>query len=508
MEIPLLKGVLIIFSLSVVVLFLFHKIKIPAVVGYLLTGILAGPHGLKMVNEIHEVEMLAEIGIVLLLFTIGLEFSFDRLFKIKKPVILGGSLQVALTSFAALAIAQGFGLPLGRAVFIGFLISLSSTAIVLKLIQQRAEIDSPYGRASLGILIFQDIIIVPMIIFTPLLAGTGGSVSGSLLALVTKGVGIIVFVIISAKWVVPHLLFQIARTRNRELFLLSIVVMGLAVAWLTSSIGLSLALGAFLAGLIISESEYSHQALGSILPFRDVFTSFFFVSVGMLLDVGYVIQNPGLVALAALGVLVLKALVAGAAVVLIGFPLRAAVLVGLALSQVGEFSFILSETGLQYGLLAGGSYQLFLAVSILTMAVTPFVIAAAPGAADLVLRLPLPARLKSGWDPVQETKETDIRDHLIIIGYGINGKNVARAAYAADIPYVIIEMNAETVREEREKGEPIIFGDAAQEAVLKHVNVKEARVVVVAISDPAATRRIIEAARRFNPKVYIIVRTR
>jgi len=508
MEIPLLKDIVVIFGLSIVVIVMFHRIRVPVIVGFLLTGILAGPHGLGLVNAVHEVKILAEVGVVLLLFTIGIEFSLKNLLQIKKSVLMGGSLQVLLTVLATFVITRQIGQPFGESIFIGFLISLSSTAIVLKLIQERAEVDSPHGRTTLGILIFQDVIIVPMILVTPLLAGATGNLGESLLVLMAKGIGIILLVIVSAKWIVPQVLYQIARTRSRELFLLSVVVICLAVAWLTSSAGLSLALGAFLAGLIISESEYSHHALGNILPFRDVFTSFFFVSIGMLLDVGFLFQQPESIALIAFGVLVLKAIIAGFVTVLLGFPLRTSILVGLALSQVGEFSFILSKTGLEHGLLAGNNYQLFLTVSVLTMAATTFVIAMAPRIADLVSRLPLPKRLKSGLYPVPGIKVTDKEDHLIIIGFGVNGRNVARAARVAGILYVTIEMNPETVRSEQAKGEPIYYGDATQEAVLQHANIKDARIVVVAINDPSATRRITQIARSLNPKVHFIARTR
>ena len=508
MEIPLLKDIIIIFGVSIVVIFICHRIRLPEIVGFLLTGILAGPHGLGLIKAIHEVEILAEIGIVLLLFTIGIEFSFRKLLEIKKSVLMGGSLQVLLTLLAAFSIVRHFGQTFGEAVFIGFLVALSSTAIVLKLIQERAEVDSPHGRTTLGILIFQDIIIVPMILVTPLLAGAAGDLGESLLVFVVKGIGTIILVMVGAKWIVPQVLYQIARTRNRDLFLLSVVVICLSVAWITSSVGLSLALGAFLAGLIISESEYSHQALGNILPFRGVFTSFFFVSIGMLLDVGFLFQQPGLIVLIALCVLVLKSIIAVSVTILLGLPLRTGILVGLALSQVGEFSFILSRAGIEHGLLSENIYQLFLNVSVLTMAATPFVIAIAPRLADLVLRLPLPKKLKSGLRPVREIKELDKKDHLIIIGLGVNGVNVARVAKAAGIPYVIIEMNPETVRRELAKGEPIFYGDATHEEIFQHANIKDARIVVVAINDPAATRRITETARKLNPKVHLIVRTR
>jgi CPA2 family monovalent cation:H+ antiporter-2 len=508
MEIPLLNDIVVIFGLAIAVLLICLRLQVSAVVGFLLTGILVGPYGFGLVKAVHEVETLAQIGVVLLLFTIGIEFSFERLLQIRKSVLMGGSLQVLLTFLATLFIARQFGQAFGEAIFMGFLVALSSTAIVLKLIQERAEVDSPHGRTTLGILIFQDIIIVPMILVSPLLAGATGNLGEVVLLLLAKGIGIILLVMVSAKWIVPQVLYQIARTRNQEVFLLSVVVICLGVAWLTSKTGLSLALGAFLAGLIISESEYSHQALGNILPFRDVFTSFFFVSIGMLLDVGFLLQQPGTIALIALGVLVLKSTIACFVTVLLGFPFRTSILVGLALSQVGEFSFILSRTGVEHDLLAGNIYQMFLAFSVLSMAATPFVITLAPGIADIVLRLPLPKRLIAGFRPVLEIKAKGKRDHLIIIGFGVNGRNVARAARLSGIPYTVIEMNPKTVRNEQAKGEPIHYGDSTQESVLQHANIKDARIVVIAINDPASTRRITEIIRRLNPKVHLIVRSR
>jgi CPA2 family monovalent cation:H+ antiporter-2 len=508
MEIPLLNDIIIIFGLSIVVLLFCHRFRLPTIVGFLLTGILAGPFGFGLIKGVHEVEILAEIGIVLLLFTIGIEFSLDRLLQIRRSVLMGGSIQVLLTVLASYFIARHTGKPIGESVFIGFLISLSSTAIVLKVIQERSEVDSPHGSTTLGILIFQDVIIVPMILVTPLLAGTTRIAGGSFLILLLKGMGIIGLVFVSAKWLVPQILYRIAQTRSRELFLLSVVVICLAVAWLTSNAGLSLALGAFLAGLIISESEYSNQALGHILPFRDVFISFFFVSIGMLLDLDFLLHHPLEIALIVSGVVVLKSIIATSASVFLGFPLRTAILTGLALCQIGEFSFILSRTGVDHGLLAGNIYQAFLAVSVLSMAVTPFIMVLAPRIADTVLRLPLPERLVSGFHPVSGLKVEGKKDHLVIIGFGVNGRNIALTAKAADIPYVIIEMNPETVRKEQARGEPIYFGDATHEAVLQNVNIKSARVAVIVINDPAATRRITELIRRLNTGVYLIVRTR
>jgi CPA2 family monovalent cation:H+ antiporter-2 len=509
MEIPLLTDIVIIFGLAVAVLLLFHFIRLPAVVGLLITGILTGPYGFGLVGAIHEVEVLAEIGVILLLFTIGIEFSFKKLIEIRKQVVVGGTLQVGLTILAVFFIARQIELSPPEAIFYGFLISLSSTAIVLRLIQERAEVDTPHGRTGLGILLFQDVIIVPMILITPMLAGSRpGEINSDIFIFAAKGIAIIILVLVAAKWMMPWLLHQVARTRSKELFLLSVVAICLAIAWLTSNAGLSLALGAFIAGLIISESEYSHQALGNILPFRNVFTSFFFVSIGMLLDTGFLLNNIDIILIASVGVLILKALIANSVAVLLGFPLRSGILAGLSICQVGEFSFILSRTGLKYGLLAD-HYQLFLAVAVLTMAATPFIISLAPRFADLILQIPVPVKLKTGLWPGPEIKShKKMKQHLVIIGFGLNGRNVARAAKMTGIPYMVIEMSPDTVKKERERGEPIFYGDAIHEEVLHHVGIENATVVVIAINDPAATRGITENVRRLTSKAHVIVRTR
>jgi CPA2 family monovalent cation:H+ antiporter-2 len=330
----------------------------------------------------------------------------------------------------------------------------------------------------------------------------------TVLLLLVKAIGVIVVVLVSAKWIVPQVLYHITKTRSQELFLLTVVVLCFSIAWVTSSIGLSLALGAFLAGLIISESEYSHQAIGNMLPFRDVFTSFFFVSIGMLLNLQFFIENPIVIILITISVLFIKTIIAGFAAIVLGVPLRTAILVGLAISQVGEFSFILSKKGIESGLLNDTFYQTFLAFSILTMAATPFIINYSNNIADLILKLPLPKTLKRGFHPIKNNEIPKLKDHLVIVGYGVNGRNLTLAARMAKIPYTIIEMNPETVRHERANGESIFYGDASQPAVLEQVQIHDAKVAVIAINDPAATRRITETIRRLNSKLHLIVRTR
>jgi len=508
MEIDLLTDILIIFSLSVAVLYICHRLKIPTIVGFLISGLLAGPHGLGFIGAANEVEILAEVGVVLLLFTIGIELSFAKLLEVRKSVLMGGSIQVLLTILVTFILAGQLGYGTGESIFLGFLISLSSTAIVLKLIQEKAEVNSLYGRTTLGILIFQDVIIVVMLLVVPLLSDVKLIEDESLFLVLLKGIGVILLAIVSARWIVPGVLYQIAKTRNKEVFLLSIFVICLAVAWTTSSAGFSLSIGAFLAGLIISESEYGHEALSNVLPFRDVFTSFFFISIGMLLNIDFLFQQLMLVLLIAFGVLIVKSIIAGLAAILLGLPLRTSILVGLALCQVGEFSLILSESGIEYGLLDENSYQMFLAVSVLTMLLTPFMILLAPHLSDRILNLPLPKKLRIGLYPQIITKAKSEKDHIIIIGFGLNGRNIARAARTAGIPYVIIEINPDTVKSERAKGEPIYYGDATRETILKNANIKDARIVVSVVNDPIANRRVVELARGLNPDVYLVSRTR
>ncbi len=502
MELIILKDVVIIFALSVLVLLLFHKIKIPAVLGFFLTGIIAGPQGLSLISEVQQVEILAEIGIIFLLFTIALEFSLEKFSQIKRQALIGGSLQLIFTFVIVFLIAWSLGLGINTSIFMGFLISFSSTAIVLRLLQDKNEIDTPHGRTSLGILIFQDVAVVPIILLTPIIAGNSIS-SQSILILLLEGIGILIFTVIAAKWLVPSLLNHVARLKNRELFLLTTILICFGITWLTTLLGLSPALGAFLAGLIISNTKYAHQALGNVISFHDIFMSFFFVSIGMLLNVNFFFQNIALILILTLGVVVIKSVTAGLATRFLGFPLRIMVIVGLILSQIGEFSFILSKVGIQYGLISLTVFQLFLSVSLLTMTLTPFLMAISHKTSELIHKLPISNQLNP---QIPLKSEFKLEDHLIIIGYGVNGKNVSMAALNSSIPYVVVEINPEMVTDKEE--EHFIYGDATQEYVLRKAEIQKARIMVVAISDPVNTRRITELGKRIHPELYIIVRTR
>lgn len=501
-----LSGLVILFGVAVATVLLFRRLNLPSIVGFLIAGILAGPSGFGLISTTHHVEQAAEIGVVLLLFTIGIELSLPELRRIFYLLVVGGGLQVGLTIVTVMLLGTIAGFPFGQALFFGFLVSLSSTAILIKLLMDAGEMDAPHGKTTIGILIFQDLCIVPLMLFTPILANGGGVGSAGWVLL--KALAVVVGAHLLARKLVPWIFSQVVRTRSRELFVLTIIFIGFGTAWITAAAGLSLALGAFLAGLAISESEYSHQVMGDLIPFRDAFLSLFFVSVGMLLDLSTVLAEPLLVVGLTLTIIFIKAILGGLACVMLGLPLRVAVVVGLSIAQVGEFSFVLSQVGLQEGLLTPYMYQLFLAASVATMILTPFCLYLTDPVAGYLVRL-APARLSRGRRRLEGTKGLrTLRDHVIIAGYGLNGKNLATTLRHLDIPHAIVDSNPFTVTEVQQRGETILLGDATQEEVLKHLRIESARILVVAISDAAATRRIVAQARRLNALLHIIVRTR
>jgi CPA2 family monovalent cation:H+ antiporter-2 len=508
MEYAFLTSLVIIFGVSAFVVFALHHFRIPSLVGFLVAGVVIGPYGIGIIRDTHAVELLAEIGVILLLFTVGIEFSIARLLRMKKAVVAGGGLQMLLTT--GFVVAAGFFVSVKTedAVFFGFLVALSSTAIVLKLLAEKGETDSPHGRVMVGILIFQDLCIVPLMLLIPALSGEGVTAM-DIAVKMGKAVLIIAFVLVSARWLVPVLLHQVVHTRSRELFIITIIILCMGIALLTARFGLSLALGAFLAGLIISESEYAHQATADILPFKDSFIGLFFVSVGMLIDIGFMADNWQEIAIAVSAIFMLKVMTGIAAPLLIGTPLRASVHAGLGLAQIGEFSFVLAEAGRAAAMIADDVYQVFLSSSVLTMMATPFVLRTAPSLSAWVTS----RRLLQKVSRLKKLAEAEgfprrKQDHVVIIGFGLNGRNLAKVLKESGIPYVALEMNSETVREMKKKGEPIYYGDGTSKEILDKLNIRRARLLVVAISDPASTRRIVSVARHENPDVYIIVRTR
>ncbi len=494
-----LTSLVTVLAVTVATVSVFHKLRVPAVIGYLAVGVVMGPHGLEVIGHGAELELLAEIGVVLLLFSIGLEFSFERFMAVRGQIITGGLLQVALTALAVTAVGVHLGFPVRISFFFGMLASLSSTAIVLKILSDRDELAALHGRLVVGTLLLQDIIAVPMMLSVPVLGETE-ALSFQVVAFTLGKAILAVFVIFTAsRFVVPWFLHQVARLRNQEVFVLFVLLICLGTAWAAFQTGISLALGAFVAGLLISDSEYSHQVIADIHPLRDTFAGIFFIAIGMQVDFHFVSEEFAAIA----GALLLLVLIKGGLITAIFATMqrsfRLGLLLGLALAQVGEFSLILARMGGEFALLSPAQEQMFLAVVILSMLATPLLILAGS-------RLGL--ALHGGAGTRQEPAADAMAGHVVIVGYGLNGQNLARVLREVDIPHRILDLNTQTARRARAEGENIDFGDATRPAVLSVMGVERARVLVVAISDPVATSRIVAHARRLNPNLYVVVRTR
>lgn len=508
-QLPLLRDLVVVFAGSLLVVLVFHRLRLPSLPGFIVAGMLLGPNALGLVADVHRAEAFAEVGIVLLLFTIGIEFSLSRLRAQARQVVGTGLLQITFTTAATAAAAFAFGIRWELALLLGLLVSQSSTALVLKYLTDRGEIDTPVGQVSTGILIFQDLFIVPIMLLLPFLAGTAsGGVAGVVGAL-GKAALVVAGVLIGARTIVPRLIDEILKTRSRELFLIAVILLGAVTALISAAAGASLALGAFLAGLVISESDYAHQALAELLPMRDVLISLFFVSIGMLVNVHDIAAHPALVAGGVAVVIAGKTLAAAAGPALIGHSARVSALSGLTVSQIGEFAFVLATAGRGLGLMPQPLFQAFMTIAVLTILVSPFLLLVGPKVLDRLERvLPAPGRLGGRHAPRAATHDADIANHVVVVGYGVNGRNLSTALRAAGVAHLIVDLNVQAVRAARAEGEPILYGDATREEILRLLGATRARMLVVAISDAAATRRIVRVARHLNPTLHIIARTR
>lgn len=504
MELGFLQEIVTLFILSIIVILVCYKFKIPTIVGLLLTGLICGPTALGVVSNHEAVDIMAEVGVALLLFTIGMELSAKELIRMRRSLLIGGGGQVFFTvSLVTLLLFLFIGTP--QAIVFGCLVTLSSTAIVLSIFQEKAQTESPQGRASLSVLIFQDLIIVPMILIFPLLAGNLDVDMSSSIIAVTTDIGAIIGIILFGKFILPRLMLSVVRTRSRELMLMTTLGVCLAIALLTASIGLSLSLGAFLAGLLLAESEYSLNVMENVLPFKNVFTSIFFISVGMLLDLNFFFANVIPIIGIAIFIIFIKIAVMVPVIHMAGLSLRTGIMVAFSLAQVGEFSFVLARSAMGLNLMDTTEYQMFLAASIMTMTLTPVFISYSPKIAAVFLK-------KVGLSSSPEIQETGekadtINNHIIIIGFGIGGKSLAQVAKESNISYVISEMNPDTVKKFKAT-EPIRHGDASYPLVLEHLGIKKARVLAIMVTDPVGTRAIIHNARRLNPALHIVVRSR
>jgi CPA2 family monovalent cation:H+ antiporter-2 len=502
-----LRQLIIVLTATIAIVFVFQKLRLPTIVGFLLTGVIIGPHGFQLIESVDQVETLAEIGVVLLLFTIGLEFSLETILLVQRRVVWAGLLQVVLTTLVVLAVARSLGVSVEVGLFYGFLVSLSSTAIVLKIYHDRGEINSLQGRLASGLLLFQDLCVVPMMLLLPVLAGSGQESIFLIVWVLAKSLITLGVIVWTARQFLPRLLHQVALLRNREIFVLFVVLVCFGTAWLTSESGLSLALGALVAGLVISESELSHQIVADILPLRDCFSGIFFISVGMLLNLGLLSQDYHIALMELLLMIGIKSLVLFAVFWWLYRSIRLGVVLGLGLAQIGEFSFILAKAGINFKLLSPADGQIFLAASILSMIATPFLIQWAHtwafGFEGFFKDTAVNRATSAG-----ASENVPATGHVVVVGYGLNGQNLARVLKEVSIPYRVLEMDPDLVRSAKVGGEPISFGDGTRPEILQQVGIQQARVLVIAISDPAATARLVFQARRLRADLYIIVRTR
>jgi len=497
-----IPAVSVLILISIVFIFIAQKFRLPSVVSFLVIGMLVGPFGLAIIRDQEVISSFGEIGIILLLFTIGLELSFEDIARFWKVIFVGGFMQVCTTIIVITSITAVLGFPFNEAVFFGFLVSLSSTAIVMRVLQERGSVETLEGTTLLGILIFQDLAIIPMILITPLLIGQTGPSYEQLPLGIAKVILIITLIIVASIWLIPALLDRVSRERNRELFLLTIAGICFTVAYLTNAAGLSLSLGAFIAGLVIGESEYSVDALSDILPFRDLFAGIFFLSIGMLLDTRVVLTYFPIVILVIVTILGVKFLTGWLSVASMGLPPRVAILAGFSLCQIGEFSFVLASSGLQSQLISIATYQIFLSGAIVTMAATPFLMGAAQPVTDLIYRR-VPVRVKDREKPGEELKR-EVSGHVVIAGFGTAGAAVARAAEIAGMQCHVIDLDPDAARREKEKGILFTIGDAKKDEILTHAGIGRAAILFVTVLPAKQAEIIVRRARRLAPGLPIV----
>lgn len=495
-----------------------RRAKVPTLVSFLVAGILIGPGGFKLVTSEANIAQLGEIGVVFLLFTIGLQFSIRELLQMKRLALLGGGLQVVLTMVATTAAGMAVGMDMAHASFLGALLAMSSTAILLRLLEESGETASPHGRFMLAVLILQDLAVVPIMLFLPLWGGGGGQEASQAWILLAKTLGLLAALFLTARFVFPWLLERVVRMRSREAFTLATLLGAMGTAWLCGEVGVSLALGAFLAGIVLAESPYAHQVMSEITPLRDALGCLFFASVGMLVEPKAWVEAPLLTLGLLAAVLVLKIVPAFVTARFLGLSTRSALPGAFGLAQVGEFSLVLAGLGTKAGVFDAANQPAFLSVAVLSMAITPLLLRVAPRLAE-ALRI---GKAKGGERHADAPADAHggagghgghggglaLEDHVIVVGYGVTGRNVTRFLQRHGVHHVVLELNPATVKRIRTEVEHVMYGDATQEGALVYAGVRGARVLVVAVPDPAGSRQIVAVARKLRPDLVILARTR
>lgn len=512
---PLLS-IFFVFTAALVSASILARLRQPNLIGYILAGMLIGPHGLKLVPY-ENVELLAEIGIGLLMFTIGVELSIAQLLRVKNISILGGSLIIATTTVICLSLTAAFNWSGAEATVWGLTVGLSSTVVVLKLLSERGEVGSTHGNISTGILLFQDVASIPILIFLPILAAGSASVGAQAreLFFIIARLGVFLVVIyFLGGLLVPRMLRFIAQTKSKELFSLSVLCITLGIAAITHEAGLSLALGAFLAGLVLSESDFSNQAASEILPMKDSFSAVFFVSVGMLLNFHYLIERWPLFTVGLLLIMIAKFFIILAVCFLFRFPSKISVFVAMALSQIGEFGFLILVSAKKLGILSEGSHQRLLGISILSIIATPYILKLYPrvkkgfafmNRMDWISR---EVNRHEAGDVEEETEGFGLKEHVILCGYGPTGAIVAKKLQGVGVPLVVVDLNYKMIQSLKSQKQFAIYGDSSSSIVLEAAGLHKAALLVVTVPDPLAMQSLVKKVKRMRPELPIVMRVK
>lgn len=507
----ILRDILIIFAVAVPVVLIAHRLRFPSIVGFLITGLFIGPNALGFIPDVEEIRLLAEVGVALLLFSIGLEFSFDRLRGWGRQIVGMGALQVILTVAIGFAGGLAMGWGVAESAFLGCAIALSSTAIVLAVLSHRRWFDAPAGRIATGILILQDLAVIPMMVLLKLAFFPGAATEGPrfVAAAALKLALLAAAIFVLYRWLLQPLLHSLARPRSKELFVVIVIGLAIGAGYATERLGLSFALGAFIAGLLVSTTDYRFHALSEIAPFRYCFHGLFFVAVGMIADPSYMLGHWAAILAVIAFVLVAKSLIVGGTIVAFGYPVSVAVIGALMLAQVGEFSFMLVFFGWKAGAIRFDCYQQIVTAAAMTMVAAPLIVAVAPRLGErlafITWRFPF---FRGRWQAHVPDEEERLGNHAIICGFGPLGMTVGQLLERNAVPYVVLEINPATADRVRRQGGHAYVGDGASSALLHHSGIERARLLAIAVPDQLNALAIIGQARRLNPDLYIITRSR
>jgi CPA2 family monovalent cation:H+ antiporter-2 len=481
-------------------------LKQSAIIGYLLAGVVIGPHVLGLIPESDDIRVLATIGVVLLLFTLGVKFSLREMIRVKKVAIGGGIFQILVTTGLGIGLSTLMGWPLREAVTLGFLISISSTMVVIGMLADRGELESVHGRVMIGILLMQDMAAAFMMFILPALGGSVGNLTAMLGLAVLKAGVFLALVLLLGTWVVPRFIKRVAGRGSREMFILSSAVMCFGGAFGAYYFGLSAALGAFAVGLLISESDFAHQVLGDMTPLRDIFAALFFVSVGMLMDLTFMAGNITTITAIVLTIVLGKFLICSATAMLFGYRGKTIPLVGAGMIQIGEFSFVLAELGLRAGTISEHLYSLILGSALISIILTPFIYGLTANLTTKLMQVRGLMPLGAVDAPPSVAEVAQISDHVVICGHGRVGGNVAQMLTQLAIPYLVIDLDPVNIASLRDRGIPCIYGDAGNREVLSRAGLEEAALLLIAMPDPIAARIALDHARRINPQLDVVAR--